>query len=129
MEEMEVYEHMHAIASASNESVTGISNTVAVFWRHNKLVEKAGLGLIQQGLFVDLKALTNTIIGIDGPIWTGKGSDNEEAIFIVKSKVYSSDALPADFSIADVIMVMFEKDKIYVIDMGKFTGGYYNRNG
>jgi len=109
-------------APSKTEAVPG-----EVSFATNRCYSKGGIGIIHQGLYIDLKSVQNELRLTGANRWGGKNAPLPEVVFFFQNKVWSQNALPEGFDISRAIIISFESDKVRFFDFSKMSGGYYLR--
>jgi hypothetical protein len=106
----------HAQATEKNLSINAL--------RGRRFVPKGGVGLIADGLFIFTKSDLNEIQLPDGTRWSAVA--HIQTVCVYKGKVIEGD-IPSDFDYAESILILFQPDRIYFIELSRMDGGFYDR--
>jgi hypothetical protein len=93
----------------------------------NRCFAKGGIGVVQKGLYIDLKSPSNKLLLEAGKSWTGKGRDDREVVVVFDGRVLSERSIPDGFDLSKSIIVSFEGEKVRFFDFANSLGGYYQR--
>lgn len=110
--------------SATDSSPTQMKTTLDLIV-NNQLFAKGGLGIVTKNIFAVTDSMENQLLLEGGKRWIG--GTNPQGIFIYKNEVISLENVPKDFDLQRCIMVMFQIERIYVMDFSTGAGGYYLR--
>jgi hypothetical protein len=96
---------------------------------NNEFIAKGGIGIINTSLYIDLKSARNELRLSGNKRWTGKDAQTPEVAILFADKVWSPQAVPAEFDLSKATVVSFERSKVRFFDFTSMSGGYYKRPG
>lgn len=93
----------------------------------NRFVSKAGLGVIDGDLLIDIRSGRNALL-IGSERWQGLGRRNRQIVHVHGGDVVGS---PGDLSLASMlsesVVISFEGRRVYFSDFRSNEGGHYER--
>jgi hypothetical protein len=93
----------------------------------NKCYGKAGLGIIDEYLYVKLWSETNEILYGKQEKWFGLKASTPEIAVAFEGKIWSIRNLPKAFDLSKAVVISFEGSKVRFFDFRRMAGGYYER--
>jgi hypothetical protein len=96
---------------------------------NNEFIAMGGTGIINTSLYIDLKSASNALRLSGDKRWTGQNAQTPELAIFFADKVWSPQAVPAEFDLSKAIVVSFESSKVRFFDFTTMSGGYYKRPG
>ena len=93
----------------------------------NKCWPKAGLGIIDPDLYIDLNSTKNELILAAGQRWAGAPVKMHQVVFVWHGKVLREPSSEHGFAIENSAVVSFEVEKVSFFDFASGIGGYYER--
>ena len=89
---------------------------------------KGGIGIVNTGLYIDLKSKGNELILAEGKRWNGASTKEKQVVFVSGQRVVSGPEVPPDFKLETACVVSFEGEKVFFFDFTAGKGGFYIRN-
>lgn len=93
----------------------------------NELWPKAGMGIINTSLYIDLRSDRNELLLDAGKRWTGQKAGETEVVIVYRDRVWQLRALPKDFALNEATVVSFEAKRVRFFNFLQMEGGFYRR--
>src|SRR5579872_1980991 len=78
----------------------------------NEFWPKAGLGIINTSLYIDLRSDRNELHLDSGKRWTGQKAGTTEVVIVYSDRVWQSQTPPEGFALNEATVVSFEAKRV-----------------
>ena len=126
--EQNLIDYLEAYSDKNGQDSRGLRSLVFNIYVRGQLLAKGGIGLVRGDLYVDLSAKTNRLILPGGSEWLGRDINSTEVIYVIASKnEFKVSSIIGEKGLYGSIMIVFEKDRVCILDFEEGTGGFYTR--
>jgi hypothetical protein len=95
----------------------------------DRCFSKGGLGIVNTGLYIDVKSAKNELLLGKNGTWSGLDAARPEVVVFFESRVWALENLPKRFDLSKAVVVSFEGSKIRFFDFQTMSGCYCDRIG
>ena len=93
----------------------------------NRCYGKAGLGIIDERLYIRLWSAKNELRYGVKETWHGLDASKPEIAIAFDGKIWSPQTLPDGFDLSKAVVISFEGSRARFFDFRRMSGGYYER--
>jgi hypothetical protein len=99
----------------------------AALFATNRYYGKAGLGAIDENLYIKLWSENNELLYGNREKWLGLSASTPEVAIAFGGKIWSFRNLPKPFDLSESVVISFEGSKVRFFDFRRMSGGYFER--
>lgn len=92
-----------------------------------EFLSKGGVGIISSHVYVVTTSSKNEIVLPDGKRWVGLPLLTPQVVYVMDGIAIENPSSEKAFDLSRIVVISFQKDRIYFYDFSGSSGGYYSR--